>query len=105
MWRASGNAIEMVVGDYGIALPITISGITIGASDSIKFTVVRDNGVTVFEKTYTNISNNTISVELTEEETDAINPGDYMYVIDWYQDDAFKCNIVRKAPFSVVRKG
>lgn len=30
MWKSSGTTIEMTVGDYGIGLPIKISGVEFG---------------------------------------------------------------------------
>ena len=96
---------EMTEGDYGLTLPITISGATIGSGDSIKITIKRNiDGKAVLEKTFTSVQNNTINFELTEEESESLPVGDYVYALDWYQDDSFMCNIIKIGVFKVVNK-
>ena len=105
MWKVNGSVITMVEGDFGLALPITISGATFTAADEVRFTVkTAVNGNTVLEKVFEDILNNTASLELTEEESAALPVGKYVYCIDWYQDGVFLCNIVPVAAFEVVEK-
>ena len=103
MWGSQGNSIFMTEGDYGIALPITISGITLSASDNIAF-AIKNVGETVLQKEFSNIQDNTINIELTEEETAKLPIGSYVYSLDWYQDGVFMCNIVPNGYFRVGDK-
>ena len=105
MWAVSGNDLKMTEGDFGLQLPITISGTTLTASDEILFTLKdRLNGETILTKTFDNISQNTINLTITEAETDDLPVGSYVYSLDWYQDGAFMCNIIPCAVFKVVEK-
>lgn len=105
MWMVSGHSLEMVEKDWGIELPVTISGMTFTAQDSVLFTLKKSvNGEAILTKTFTNISENTIILEFTEEESEALTVGTYVYSLDWYQDGAFLCNIIPIATFKVVDK-
>lgn len=105
MWTASGNEIKMVVGDFGIQLPITINGTTLAQGDELLFTLKKSyNRNTVLTKTFSNISENTINLELTEEESANLVEGAYVYSLDWYQDGVFMCNIIPASVFRVVSK-
>lgn len=102
MWIANGNDLTMCEGDWGIQLPITVSGVTLTASDSLKFTLKVGN--VVITKDFSDIVQNTVMLEFTEEETALIPVGTYQYSFDWYQDGAFMCNIVPAAFLRVVDK-
>lgn len=105
MWTAQGHSLEMVEGDWGILLPINISGVTFATNDEIKLLLKnKQNGDTILEKTYGNITDNTINLELTEDESALLQVGAYVYSLDWYQDGAFLCNIIPLASFKVVDK-
>ena len=95
----------MVEDDFGIQLPCTIEGITFASADEIRL-VIKDslNGTLILEKTYTNIQQNTITIELTEAESALLPVGEYVYSLDWYQNGNFMCNIVPVDSFSVVEK-
>ena len=104
-WKVAGKDLEMCEGDWGIALPITISGTTLTASDEVLFTLKNKlNGTTVLTKAFSNISQNTISLSLTESESDSLAVGTYVYSLDWYQSEMFVCNLVPTALFKVVDK-
>lgn len=105
MWVTSVNTIQMCEGDFGIALPMTITGPTFATSDEIKM-AIKDamNGNTLLEKTFSDIQDNTISIELTSSETEQLPVGNYVYSIDWYQEGHFLCNIVPASNFKVVDK-
>lgn len=104
-WNVTNHALSMTEGDYGIALPVEIKGATLGAQDSIKLTfktVV--NGDEILSKDFNGITDNTVSLELTEEESALFPVGQYVYCLDWYQNGNFMCNIIPSAQFKVVGK-
>ena len=105
MWNVSGVNLQMTEGDYGVALPITIAGTTLGAQDSIKLTFkTAVNGDEILSKTFDGITDNTVSLELTEEESALFPVGGYVYCLDWYQNGNFRCNIIPCATLKVVDK-
>lgn len=105
MWQVTGHDLKMTEGDYGLQLPVTISGTTFTANDAVLF-VLKDklNGNQILSKTFTNIVKNTVYLELTEAESALLPVGTYAYSLDWYQDGAFMCNIIPCAAFKVVEK-
>lgn len=101
MWAVSGQNLSMAEGDYGVQLPITINGTELTLSDSIKVTFkTARNGETILEKDFSSILNNTINLELTEEDSAKLPVGVYAYSLDWYQHGVFMCNII---PCSILR--
>lgn len=105
MWIVSGRTITMTAGDFGIELPIEVSGTTLGASDTLAFTLKKaDTETPVLTKTFTDIQDNTITLELTEEESASLQEGFYAYSLDWFQNGVFMCNLVTAALFMVVGK-
>lgn len=105
MFNVIGNEIQMIEGDFGLQLPVTISGTTLTASDEILFTIKKKlNGDTVLSKTFTNIVDNTFNLEITETEKALLPVGDYVYSLDWFQDGAFMCNIIPCSAFKVGEK-
>lgn len=104
-WKVNWLNISMVENDFGIELPMTINGVTFGAQDSVKLTIKdANNGNTVLEKTFSDISDNTIGIVLTSAESELFTVGSYVYCLDWYQDNVFLCNIIESATFTVVDK-
>lgn len=95
----------MTEGDFGIELPITMTGTTFAAEDSVKLTI-KDaiNGNTLLEKDFSNIQNNTINFELTREESEQLPVGSYVYSLDWLQTGHFLCNIIPASAYKVVEK-
>ena len=105
MWNVNGQDLKMVEGDWGIQLPVTVSGTTLTASDELKLTIKTAlNGDTIVSKAFTNIQQNTVNLELTEAESALLPVGSYVYLLDWYQSGAFMCNIIPSALFKVVEK-
>ena len=105
MWNVSNDSLQMAEGDFGVQLPIIVSGTTLSASDTIKVTIKKNrNAVATVEKTYTNIADNTIPFELTEAESARLPVGAYVYAIDWYQNGSFLCNLIPCGVFKVVDK-
>lgn len=105
MWYTSGTNISMAEGDFGIDLPITVSGTTFVASDSLKL-IIKDvlNGSVILEKDFTNIQQNTITLTLSTSESALLPVGKYVYSLDWYQSGQFLCNIIPISIFKVVEK-
>lgn len=104
MWRVSGNTLTAAEGDYGIQLPITVSGTTLTSSDTLKFTFKgATNGTTVLEKELAP-TNNTVNLEFTAAESELFEVGVYVYSLDWYQNGIFMCNLIPKGIFKVVDK-
>lgn len=103
MWNVNGNALNMTEGDWGVKLPVTVTGVTFASNDSLKF-VIKNGETTLIEKEFTNITQNTVNLEMTEADTSLLPVGSYVYRLDWYQDGSFMCNIIPISTFKVVDK-
>lgn len=103
MWNVNGITLNMTEGDWGVKLPVTVTGVTLTANDSVRIKIQRDE-TTIIEKEYTNITNNTFDLEFTEAESALLPVGSYLYSLDWYQDGAFMCNIIPSGLFVVGDK-
>ena len=103
-WFVTGNNdLQMAEGDFGVALPITISGMTFSSGDCVKLTIKdKRNGEVILEKDFSNISHNTISLEFTEVESGLFSVGDYVYRLDAYQAGNYLNNIIPVASLKVV---
>lgn len=95
--------IEMTEGDFGIELPLTFEDITFSENDKLNFVIV-GNGVEIISKVYENIQNNAIELVILEEETRLLPVGRYDYRLDWYQNNAFMCNLAPMGVFAVGKK-
>ena len=105
MLEATGNNITMTEGDYGIALPITITGPTFSDYDTVKMTIKDPiSGNTILEKEFDNIQQNTVSFELSSAESAKLPSGTFVYCLDWYQRGHFMCNLIPAARFVVGDK-
>lgn len=99
------NGLQMVEGDYGIELPVSVTGTTIGPSETLKFTFKdKVNGTIIMEKDFVPVTDNTVNLVFTEEESALFPVGQYVYSIDWFSDGVFSCNILPAAQFKVVDK-
>ena len=103
MWNVNGITLNMTEGDWGVKLPVTVTGVTFTENDSVRIKIQRDE-TTIIEKEYTNITNNTFDLEFTEAESALLPVGSYLYSLDWYQDGAFMCNIIPSGLFMVGDK-
>ena len=103
MWNVNGITLNMTEGDWGVKLPVTVTGVTFTANDSVRIKIQRDE-TTIIEKEYTNITQNTFDLEFTEAESALLPVGSYLYSLDWYQDGAFMCNIIPSGLFMVGDK-
>ena len=104
-WSVHGENLQMVEGDYGLALPIDIVGTTLTEHDNIRMVFKNSiNSSTLLTKEFSEISENSIILSLSESESAIFPVGSYVYSLDWYQDGAFMCNIIPTAAFRVVDK-
>lgn len=103
MWNVNGITLNMTEGDWGVKLPVTVTGVTFTANDSVRIKIQRDE-TTIIEKEYTNITQNTFDLEFTEAESALLPVGSYLYSLDWYQSGAFMCNIIPSGMFLVGDK-
>lgn len=104
MWSVQQTNISMAEGDYGVQLPVMVSGTEFTVSDTLKFVFKnRKNGTVILEKEYVP-TDSTVSLELTQAESALFSPGVYVYSLDWYQNGNFLCNIVPLSNFKVVDK-
>ena len=104
-WKVNGETLSMAEGDFGITLPIIVHGATFSPSDDVLITIKdKMNGETIVEKTYSAIENSTVYFEFTETESAELPVGVYAYVIDWYQNGVFRCNIIPNSILRVVDK-
>lgn len=102
-WGVNGYDLYKAEEDYGIELPLELSGMTLGAQDCIKITFKdKRNGNVILEKTFDNIVDNTVNLVFSEEESALFPVGNYVYRLDWYKDGDFNCNIIESAIFKVV---
>ena len=108
MWEVYGTGLEMTEGDYGVSLPVRVGGATFEADDSLIFTFkAASNGAPVLEKEYeyADINDNVVLLSFDEEETKKFEANhSYVYSLDWYRDEAFLCNIIRRGVLKVVDK-
>ncbi len=104
-WSGTYNKLQMAEGDFGIGVPFTIHDVTIGENDSLKFTFKETvNGETILIKDYSDVSENTVSLSFTEEETALFSPGNYVFSLDWYQSGNFMCNLIEVGKLKVGDK-
>lgn len=104
MWVVSGTNLQMTKGDYGLALPITLTGTELSANDRMEIRFKSNKtGKVMLKKNLTPLDN-TIELEFTAEETQKFAVGAYSWALDWYQDDRFMCNVIPNASFKVVAK-
>jgi len=102
-WATSDTTMRMSEGDFGIALPFTIQGITIDAADTIKFEFkAQPNAATIIlTKEYTNIHDNGGDLSLTAAESALFTPGVYCYNMSWSKNGVFQYNLVENGIFKV----
>ena len=102
MWQVtSSNRIIMSEGDYGVALPITLVGATLGTNDNIKLIITQDST----EKYNANLPKNQsvanqVLFSLTQPQSASLNKGEYKYSLIWYGTN-FNCTLVDEADFEV----
>ena len=103
-WDASGNYLTMVEGDYGIALPFSVEGLSLSSVDTLRFTFKeRLNGTTILEKSFTPTDNGS-SLILTEAESSLFTVGKYVYSLDWFNNGLFMCNLIECGTLRVLDK-
>lgn len=104
MWYVKGNSLQMAEGDYGLTLPITISGTELTAADTIKLTIkAAKDGEAIIARDMIP-TDNTVNFTVTAAETADLPVGVYVYALDWYRDGQFMCNIIPVGVLRVVDK-
>lgn len=99
--------IAMTEGDFGITLPIKINieGTELSSTDKFVLKIFKGiNEDAIIEKVFENITNNTIELKFTKEETEKLEVGNYYYDLDWFQEDIFLSNILARKKFTVREK-
>lgn len=104
MIRAENKTIKMVEGDFGLPLPITVTGTTISNDETIKITINNMEKEEIFSQEYKDIKNNTFDLIFTEEQSKELKEGMYTYSIDWFKGTTFLGNIVNGEMFEVEGK-
>lgn len=104
-WSVLNNTIKMTESDFGVALPIELTGMEIAASDTVKLTVKNEvNGEPLLEYSYTNITDGKVNLVISESDSAKLPSGTYFYVLDWCKDGSFMYNIIECGLFKVVDK-
>lgn len=99
--------IGITEGDYGKVLPLELEDLDTELTSDDKFSLKifkEIDGKPIIEQVYENIVDNTIEFKLTKEESALLEIGSYYYDIDWYQENVFLTNIVKKKIFEVSEK-
>ena len=103
-WEAQGTNITMTEGDFGIALPFIVKGVSFSNSDSIGFVVKSVDGVELINKVFSSNASNRVNISFTEAESALLPVGTYKYRLDWYRSGAFMDNIIKMGALRVVKK-
>lgn len=105
MWRITGTEIRMTEGDWGVDLPVALSGTTATSSDILVLTI-KDaiNGTQVLELLAGTPTNNVFNFYMTSAESALLTPGELVYSLDWEQPGTFLYNLVPAGPFIVEEK-
>ena len=108
MWNTKSKGsidITMTEGDWGVSIPIKVSGVTIDGADSVLLTIKKEkNGEAFLEKTFTGIIANTIDLSFTEAESESLVVGSYLYTLDWYKNGVFYYCLVNNGKLKVEDK-
>ena len=108
MFIIDKKKIEMIEGDFGIDLPITIElegSESISQADIFRLSIFKGiNKEPLIQKSYSLNENNTFNFNLTEEESSLLKVGYYRYDLDWYSREQFMNNVVAKEIFQVTEK-
>lgn len=105
MWDYSGNYLSMAEHDFGNDLTIKVKDVTFENGDTLVFDIkTQMNGETILTKTFTSIINNSVVLNLTEEDSAKLPIGTYVYSLDIFRDGVRLCNIIPVGLFRVVDK-
>lgn len=101
-----GNKIIMDAYDYGIQLPFDVTGVTFALTDKMRFELKKSKDSDVlFIKEFRNELDNTAKfrffLEFTQEESNKITPGNYIYYVKYLKDDEVLDTIVSGEAFQI----
>ena len=99
MWKIKGKDLQMNCGDFGIALPISITNVL--ETDTLKFQIYDTTENNVVNKNLI-MENGKWIFELTKEESDLLKEKTYMYKIVQYRDSILQNTINENSLFEVV---
>lgn len=103
MWIVSGTGLTMTEGDYGIALPVNLSGFNFIEGDTIRYTFKEvPNAGVILQKDFA--AGGAIGLTFTADESAKFRVGNYVYSVDWFREGSYLCNILAQATFKVVDK-
>lgn len=106
MLKSTGNKIVMDRYDFGETLPITLSGITFEAYDTIDFVIKKaPNSYTILTKEYKNLTPESkdfsFFLSFTEQESKKLLPGDYVYYVILKRDKELQNTLISEEVFTI----
>ena len=105
MWRIEGTEIHMAEGDWGVNLPVAVSGTTMGSSDNLVLRIKNAvNGTEILELVAGTPQNNVFNFFMAQAESALLTPGEYVYSLDWVQPGPFLYCLVPVGSFVVEDK-
>ncbi len=101
-----GNKIIMDAYDYGIQLPFDVTGITFAPTDKMRFELKKSkDSETLLTKDFLNELDSTSKfrffLELTEDESKNITPGNYIYFVRYLKHDTIQDTVVSGETFQI----
>ena len=101
-----GNKIIMDAYDYGIQLPFDVTGVTFAPSDKMRFELKKQKDTeTLLTKDFSNELDSTSKfrffLEFSEEESNKIAPGNYIYYIKYLKNDIVRDTVVSGEVFQI----
>ena len=105
-WGYNENSYEisMTEGDWGVALPFILSGITVSSNDEFILQIKKSHDGEVILTKRIPATETGFSLILSEEDSNMMVPGKYAYCLDWTQQGVFNYNLIRSATFKVGDK-
>ena len=102
----NNNNLTMAEEDFGVGLKFEFQlEATLTARDTIQFVIKRNkNADPIITKDYNVFENNTVSFVLTEEDSEKLPIGTYVYRVDWFQEGSFMDNLILCSTLRVVDK-
>ena len=105
MWDVKGTDISMAEGDWGVVLPITLTGTTALTGDTMTMTVKSAiNETALLTKSLTFIGDSTFHLTLSSADTALLPVGHYVYSLDWAHPGTFACCLVPAGGLTVEER-
>lgn len=97
MWVCTGQSIQMVEGDFGIELPLSVNGVTFTERDELRIKIARGEDVLI-TKTFSSITDNTVRLVLSEPDSALLPIGAYQYSLGGKRRDPNLRQIQQQQP-------